>query len=453
MTVNEKVYDKEDLIHVLENIGEGIYLTDGNAKTLFINKAYENISGGNRGLFLDRNMKDIVEDNLIDDSASLKVLEKGKEVTMNQTLKNGRKVLITSSPIFAKYNSIKMVVTILRDVTRLKEMQEELALKEKRINNLMLVLERDGDIIYRSGIMEDVVNTALKAAEYNTTILINGETGVGKDLIAKLIYKFGLRKDKPFVDVNCAAIPTNLMESELFGYEPGSFTGASKKGKKGFFEMANGGTIFLDEIGELSLDMQTKLLKVIQDKKLYRVGGNEFINIDVNIISATNRNLYNMVKEGKFREDLFYRLNVIPIYIPPLRERKEDIPVLIDYFLNKLINSYNQEKFFDEDALEVLYNYSWHGNIRELKNVIERTYILSKNSHIKKSDLPENLNSEIVSDRFKEFRNLNLYESVEKFEKLLIEDVLSNSKNNKKAAEILNVDPSTLTRKRQKYGI
>lgn len=160
-----------------------------------------------------------------------------------------------------------------------------------------------------------------------------------------------------------------------------------------------------------------------------------------------------MVKEGKFREDLFYRLNVIPIYIPPLRERKEDIPVLIDYFLNKLINSYNQEKFFDEDALEVLYNYSWHGNIRELKNVIERTYILSKNSHIKKSDLPENLNSEIVSDRFKEFRNLNLYESVEKFEKLLIEDVLSNSKNNKKAAEILNVDPSTLTRKRQKYGI
>lgn len=453
MTISEKNYDKKDLIQVLEGISEGVYLTDSNAKTLFLNKAYERISGGDRKLFLDRHMKEIIGDKLIDDSASLKVLENGEEITMNQILKNGRRVLITSSPIFSEDNKIKMVVTILRDVTKLKEMQENLVIKDQRISNLMQLLEKDGNIIYKSPKMQNVVNTALRASEYKTTILINGETGVGKDLISKLIHKNSQRKDKPFIEVNCAAIPKTLMESELFGYEPGSFTGALRKGKKGFFELANGGTIFLDEIGELPLDMQTKLLKVIQDKKLYRVGGDKFISIDVNIISATNKDLYKMVQEGKFREDLFYRLNVIPIFIPPLRDRKEDIPILINYFLNKLIINYDNEKIFEEEALEALYNYNFPGNVRELKNIIERTYILSKSSIIKKTDLPEVIFKKSICDNFEEFRNLNLYESTEKFEKLFIQEALTRTKNNKEASKILGIDPSTLTRKRQKYNI
>lgn len=453
MSIEEMIYTKNELIKILDEVNEGIYLTDGSAKTLFLNKAYERISGSDRNLFLDKQMQDIVKEKLIDNSASLKVLEMGKEVTMNQTLKNGRKVLITSSPIFDQNKNISMIVTILRDVTEINQMQENLILKNKRINELLTLLEKDGNIIYKSSSMENVVATAMKAAEYNTTILISGETGVGKELIAKLIHNQGRRKDKAFVEVNCAAIPPTLIESELFGYEPGAFTGASKKGKKGFFEVANGGVIFLDEIGELSLSMQTKLLKVIQDRKFYRVGGNECIDVDVNIISATNKNLYKMIREGKFREDLYYRLNVIPIIIPPLRSRKEDIPTLIYYFLNKLIENYNNEKFITEDCMERLYNYSWPGNVRELKNVVERIYILSKDTNIKKTDLPEYILESDISDKFKEYRDMDLNNSLEKFEKLYIQDVLSKTRNNKEAAKLLKIDPSTLTRKRQKYGI
>lgn len=236
------------------------------------------------------------------------------------------------------------------------------------------MLEKDGDLVYRSESMKEVINKAIRASKYDTTILINGETGVGKDLVAKLIAKQGIRKDKVFIEVNCTAIPDSLMESEFFGYEPGSFTGALKNGKKGIFELAHGGTLFLDEIGDISQEMQTKLLKVIQDKKFHRVGGYQDIQADVNIISATNKNLYEMVKEGSFREDLYYRLNVIPIYIPPLRKRQEDVLVLIEYFLNDLINIYGEEKHFSNEALKILYEYKWPGNIRELKKSY-RTHI------------------------------------------------------------------------------
>lgn len=450
-----EIYNKDDLIRVLDEVSEGIYLTDGEGKTLFLNKAYEKISGTDRSMFLNKNMNQIVEEKLFDDSASLKVLKAKQEVTMKQKLNNGREVLITSSPIYdsEEKNYIKMVVTILRDVTALNKIQRDLVMKDKRINNLMRFLEKEGDIIYRSDIMDEVVNKAIKASEYNTTILITGETGVGKDLLAKLIHKRGIRKDKIFVDVNCSAIPPTLIESELFGYVSGAFTGASKQGKKGLFEIANNGTIFLDEIGDLAFDMQTKLLKVIQDKKIHRVGDNKDIPIDVNIISATNKDLIKMVKDGNFREDLYYRLNVIPIYIPPIRNRKEDILVLVEYFLHKLIKTYNEEKFFSEESLKVLYDYQWPGNVRELKNIVERTYILSKCKTISVDDLPKGLIKEKSLDKFKDYKDMDLYKSLEKFEKSYLKYVLSKTKNNKQAAKILNIDPSTLTRKRQKYSI
>ncbi len=256
------------------------------------------------------------------------------------------------------------------------------------------------------------------------------------------------------MEINCSAIPFSLMESELFGYEKGSFTGADKDGKQGIFEWADKGTLFLDEIGELSLEMQTKLLKVLQDKKVRRVGGSKTISVDVKIITATNKDLYKMVQEGSFREDLYYRLNVIPIKIPPLRERRDDIIVLTEHFLEELNYINDDLKSIDKFALEDLYEYSWPGNVRELKNTIERIYILSGNGIITSSDIPSNIKFEEIDKSFsnvKDYENLDLRQAVEQFEWKLMEDAFKRTGTAKDAAKLLNIDPSTFVRKRQRY--
>lgn len=447
----DKLINRKDFIKILEEVSEGIYITDKNSKTLFLNKSYELISGTGRENFLGRYMEDIVNEGLIDDSATLKVIDSKSEITMTQELNNGKIVLITATPIYDDNKNLSMVVTILRDLTNLNKVMNDLYLQKRRFDNLVQLLEKEGEIVYRSDIMKEVISKAVRASKYDTTILINGETGVGKDLVAKLIAQKGIRKNKTFIEVNCTAIPDSLMESEFFGYEPGSFTGALKNGKKGIFEIANGGTLFLDEIGDISSEMQTKLLKVIQDKKFHRVGGYDDIEADVNIISATNKNLYEMVQEGKFREDLYYRLNVIPIDIPPLRDRQEDILVLIEYFLNNLINVYEEEKYFSKDALDLLYNYSWPGNIRELKNMIERTYILTNSQVIGINNLPNNIIESNKKYCYKRSLDMDLNKSLEKLEMELISEAIEETKNNKEAAKLLGIHPSTLTRKRQKY--
>ncbi|WP_240649041.1 sigma-54 interaction domain-containing protein [Anaerosphaera multitolerans] len=449
----EKEQNREikSLYKLIEKISEGIYITDGNANTIFVNEAYEYISGTNRDLFLGKNMHEVVKEGLIDKSATLDVIKYKKEITMNQVLNNGKSVLITGTPIYNENKKIDKVVTIVRDITTLNQLQEEVLEKQKRINKLKYIVGEENDLVYRSRIMEKIAQRAKKVSVYDTTVLLTGETGVGKDVIAKLIHKVGNRKDKPFVEINCSAIPRTLMESELFGYEPGSFTGASKHGKKGVFELANQGTIFLDEISEMSIDLQAKLLKVIQDKKIVRIGGEKSIDIDVKIITATNRNLEERIKEGKFREDLYYRLNVIPIYIPPLRERKEDIIVLLDYFLEEMKGMYGEEKRFSEEAMKILYDYNWPGNVRELRNLVERLYILTMNDIIDKDDLPDNiLNIENI-DCISKYGGYTLKNAVENLEKSLIENAIKNTNTLKDAAKYLGMDPSTFTRKKQKY--
>lgn len=449
----EKEQNREikSVYKLIEKISEGIYITDGNANTIFVNEAYEYISGTNRDLFLGKNMHEVVKEGLIDKSATLDVIKYKKEITMNQVLNNGKSVLITGTPIYNENKKIDKVVTIVRDITTLNQLQEEVLEKQKRINKLKYIVGEENDLVYRSRIMEKIAQRAKKVSVYDTTVLLTGETGVGKDVIAKLIHKVGNRKDKPFVEINCSAIPRTLMESELFGYEPGSFTGASKHGKKGVFELANQGTIFLDEISEMSIDLQAKLLKVIQDKKIVRIGGEKSIDIDVKIITATNRNLEERIKEGKFREDLYYRLNVIPIYIPPLRERKEDIIVLLDYFLEEMKGMYGEEKRFSEEAMKILYDYNWPGNVRELRNLVERLYILTMNDIIDKDDLPDNiLNIENI-DCISKYGGYTLKNAVENLEKSLIENAIKNTNTLKDAAKYLGMDPSTFTRKKQKY--
>lgn len=275
---------------------------------------------------------------------------------------------------------------------------------------------------------------------------------MGKEEVAKYIHKNSKRCNKHFIKVNCGAIPENLIESELFGYEKGAFTGANKEGKIGLFEVADEGTIFLDEVGELPLDMQVKLLRVLQEKEIERVGGVKPIKIDVRILAATNRNLEEMVSKKLFREDLYYRLNVVPIEIPPLRERKKDIVPLVEHFLSELNKKYNLSKRFTSVAMQSLLQYNWPGNVRELKNIVERVVIMSSNDVILKSDLPINNTFNLLEEEIGSIdEEVNLKEIVERFELKFINKAFENYKNVRDAAKYLGMDPSTFVRKRKKY--
>jgi transcriptional regulator with PAS, ATPase and Fis domain len=301
---------------------------------------------------------------------------------------------------------------------------------------------------------EDMLNTiqiAKRVAEVNTTVLILGETGVGKEEIAKYIHKNSSRAQKQFIKINCGAIPLNLIESELFGYERGAFTGANKEGKIGLFELASGGTIFLDEVGELPLDIQVKLLGVLQEREIERIGGIKPIKIDVRIIAVTNRDLEKMVRNKQFREDLFYRLNVVPITIPPLRYRKQDILALITYFLKELNLRFNSNKTFSEEAIRKMYEYKWPGNVRELKNIIERVMIMSQTDKIITKDLPEAIAQNNDEGIVKNYETKTLKEILDHVEEQKLNEAFSKYNNVRGAAKSLGIDASTFVRKRQKY--
>jgi DNA-binding NtrC family response regulator len=313
-----------------------------------------------------------------------------------------------------------------------------------------------GEIIGKSKPMQEVYQTLEKVAPTDSSVLIYGESGTGKELIARAIHKLSTRKEKPFIRVNCGALVETLLESELFGHEKGAFTGAMKR-KKGRFELAHQGSIFLDEIGDISPNMQLKLLRVLQEKEFERVGSEETIQVDVRILVATNKNLSELVQQGKFREDLYYRLHIIPIYLPPLRERKEDIPLLVNHFVKQLIAELNKPaKQITNAAMEKLLNYSWPGNIRELENAIERAIVLSDKAVIDVADLPilQSTGSDRQpNDMLDRFR-LNLNDTLAAVEKQLIEKAMNETKGNKnQAAKLLGIGTSLLYYKLEKFKL
>ena len=309
-------------------------------------------------------------------------------------------------------------------------------------------------IISNSPKMEEVLSISSRAAESKATVLITGENGTGKEILAKAIHYISPRKDKPFIAINIPALSENLLESELFGHEKGSFTGADRL-KKGRFELADKGTIFLDEIGDISPATQVKLLRVLQEQQVERVGGTELINIDVRIIAATNQNLEKKIKEGSFREDLYYRLNIIPVHIPPLRDRKEDIMPLIEFFVQKFSAENNKQKFdISKEAADFLLKYNYPGNVRELENIIERAVVLARGSTITKTDLPMNVKGFKTEEKEVGDNLLTLTEQVEKLEKRLIYDALMESGGNQtKAGKLLGITERNLRYKINKYGI
>ena len=450
----------EELEAIFESSYDGIYVTDGNAKTLRVNKSYERITGLSRKNLIGKNMKSLVANNTFDNSVTLEVLQQNKPITLMQKVKNGKQVIVTGTPVFSEDNNISFVVTNVRDISELNELKIELDEARKMSSFFYESLQEYNevdhairDLVVKSQAMIRVVQKAIKVAKVEASVLITGESGVGKSMLAKLIHKMSPRKEQPFVKINCGAIPQSLMESELFGYEKGAFTGALSTGKIGLIEAAHKGTVFFDEIAELKPEMQVKLLEVIEEKKFKRVGSTASTTVDVHIIAATNQNLSEQIRDGRFREDLYYRLNVVPISIPPLRQRREDIPALAESILERINRSKKLNKQIDPVVFELLRQYDYPGNVRELINTIERMIILSEGESLVSSDLPSEIrthctmHTDILADQ------TPLKDALENYESQLLRKVLEKSDSIGQAAGLLKIHPTTLWRKMTKFKL
>ncbi|MBQ3437000.1 MAG: sigma 54-interacting transcriptional regulator [Fusobacterium sp.] len=460
----QSIYDIFKLI--VECSYDGIYVTDGKANTIFVNKSYENITGIPKRYLIGANMKKLVEEGYFSESGSIKAIEQKKEITLSQKLKSGKSIFVTSTPIFDKNKEIIYVMTNVRDMEELQRLEKELSYEKeltkkyrKEIEDIKKNHLYNENFITNNPKMQKALHLVNDVAKFDSSVLFQGETGTGKTYLARLLHQLSSRSENDFFEINCSSLPEGLVESELFGYEKGAFTGALASGKKGIFELADNSTLFLDEISELSLETQAKLLKVLESGRLLRIGGEKFININVRIISASNTNLLDLVREGKFRKDLYYRINVIQIELPPMRERKEDIPALLAKFLDFYNKKYNLNKKITKEVYDMLYEYSWPGNVREIRNLVEHMIIISTKDEIEYDDIPEYvLTTFIGKTNTKELENicrccLELYsrmplkEATDKFQKEIIE-LLSKQGNSKiKIAKLLDVNPSTITRK------
>lgn len=395
-------------------------------------------------------------------SIALRVLEEKRKLSMVSYEPSGSKVVVTSTPIFDEDQSIRYVFTYVQSLENISNFKDQLEAEIEKNKILQQKLQyfsnqfANSQIIGVSKKTTQIKKLIQTVSKTDASILILGESGVGKEVIAKEIYDTSLRKDKPFVTINCAAIPENLLESEMFGYEKGAFTGAARS-KEGLFEIAEGGTILLDEIGAMPLSLQPKLLRVLQENEFRRVGGVKRIPLNIRIISATNENLLDQIKKGHFRQDLYYRLNVIPIVIPPLRERREDINVLSIKFLDEFNEKYHKKKVFNEMSLIELEQYSWPGNVRELKNAIERLVIIGETNVISAKQVRYITDHNLESDPAATFdeveEGLSLKEAVSNLERKLISDALYKYKTTYKAAEALGTTQPTIVRKAKQLGI
>lgn len=460
--INEQKEQIDELEDIFNSSYDEIFVIDGSGQTKRINKVGESYYGVPVKTLLGQNVNDLEKSGFFNQSVARIVLQDKKRVTMTQTTKSGKQLIVTGNPIFNENGDITRVVVNSRDISELLNLRKQLENTEQLVESyrqqlLKLSQEkaRSSELIAESPQMKRVLEMVDKVAQVDSTVLITGESGVGKGMLASRLHKLSKRSDGPFITINCGAIPENLLESELFGYEGGAFTGARKEGKKGLLELASGGTVFLDEITELPLGLQVKLLQVIHEKKLIRIGGSKYVEVNIRFVAATNRDIRRMVNEGLFREDLYYRLNVIPIVIPPLRYRQEDIPALVDYFFEKLNSKYQTNKRFTSEALDILKSYNWPGNVRELENLVERLLVTKEDNEIGVAQLPD-----YIFEGKSRFPNriyvLDIYplkEATEELEKQLIVMAHSRYKNTYKMAKALEINQSTVVRKLQKYQL
>ena len=428
--------DKELLELVFDNVENGIYIVDGQGVTVGVNRTFEEMSGFSNAELAGRSLYDLVgPGNYFSGSASLLVLERKAPVTATYSTRTDRKLLVKGKPIFNAQGAIRYVINTIWDLTVVnynREIDADTA-RER--------LLRAEDIVTCSLPMTHAIDLALRVANTGSTILLSGESGVGKSLIARMIHRTSDRKEKPFLQINCGAIPESLIESELFGYESGAFTGADSRGKPGLFETANGGTVFLDEISELPLHLQSRLLGVIQDKAFFRVGGREVTSVDVRLIAASNKDLAALAAAGKFREDLYYRLNVVPIRLPALRERREDIPLLIRYFTDRFNRKYQTYKELSRDLVNELVARPWKGNVRELENLIERLIVTSAEETISREDIVPTMGQRDGQN------SLTLKEMLFEQEQKILLQALRQHGTTRRVAEALGISQASAARK------
>ncbi len=462
--VGELVYTREiyeKLNAIFEDSQDGFFITDGEGRVLKVNKAYEEMSGIKGEEILGSNVKEL-EGKMISYSASLITIRSGKPMTIEQTFyRTGRKAYISSTPIFDDNGNIVMIVSNTRDFQMIEDLRRELSQKneqvleyEERMKTIAQQNVNQSQLLVNDPKMYDTIYKALKVSDKDTTVLIQGETGTGKEMLANFIHQNSLRKDKIMLCLNCGAISKDLIETELFGYVGGAFTGGLPKGKPGYFEIADGGTLFLDEIGELPFNVQMKLLRTLQEKEIIRVGAGKPKKVDVRVIAATNRDLMKMVEQNEFRADLYYRLNVVNIEIPPLRERKQDIIPLADLFLKRFNDKFKTNKSLSAYSYKMLEDYEWPGNVRELKNTIEKMVILSDEDIISAADIEKQESRFTVEHS--EIETVNLKEILEQIELQYINDYYGAYKTLEKAAVKLGVNVKTLSRRKryleQKYS-
>lgn len=418
--IGADLYSQLSYTEILDNIDVGIALFDEHGNYLFVNTSLINWKNIPRTEFLKMNVHDFLGN--MDVCVFDLVMKKRQRVTRLQSYRNyydppGRTRLriVTGTPIFDAQGNIQYVINLLQDVQTFEDSYHEL-LKERKIITYGTKIPpvRDSqDIVAKSPAFRQLLSIAANVASLDSTVLLCGESGTGKEVVARYIYEHSERREKPLITVNCAAFPENLIEAELFGYEKGAFTGASKDGKMGLVEAADGGTLFLDEINSLPLNVQGKLLRTLEEKSVQRIGATKVKKVNFRLIAATNRNLYEMVQSGTFREDLYYRIQVIPLTIPPVRNRKEDIVPLCLYFLHYFCQKYNIQKGFSDEVLEEAQNYSWPGNVRELKNFVERMVVMTPRATQEITHIPSGFLDALQENRLESASRFPLPQSVD----------------------------------------
>jgi PAS domain S-box-containing protein len=440
---------------IMQSSKDGLLVTDQNGNVVLVNRASEEMNAYNASDIIGKNVRDLVKDGYYNRSVAVQVLKRKKVISLIHSARTKRRILCTGVPIFDDVGKIKFVLVNGRDITELNRLREDLekaeVMKDKYRSELFKLRTSTKElknIVVRNPQTQKVVEMAIRAARFDSVVLLTGESGVGKSLIASLIHGLSARRKGPLIKVSCGAISEGLIESELFGYEKGAFTGAYPGGKQGLFEAAHKGALLLDEISEIPFHLQAKLLRFIEDKEVVRVGSVKPRKIDLKVMAATNRDLEKMVNRGKFRKDLYFRLNVIPIEIGPLKERKEDIPPLLSYFVKRLNRKLKTEKFFSEEAIDALVEYSFPGNVRELENLVERLITMTQGNIIELKDLPVNVlkSLSIKASPVKE-EPLSYHQAVLEFETGLIKNAILQYGSQRNAARKLGIDQSTISKK------
>lgn len=451
----------DELTSLLDNSYDGIIITDDH-QILRVNASFGRITGLAPSQLIGKKITDLDTERHICLAAVQEVIRLSrfhkKSLTVRRSLNSGNEIFVTGSPVFDRHEQVSRVVLNVRDITELNRLEDQ-------IKKISVIYPGDRvqdsarkealqEIVAESPAMQRLLDLVIRVSLVDSTVLLCGESGVGKDVMARLIHRLSTRNQKPFISVNCGAIPESLLESEFFGYEKGAFTSASRGGKPGLFEQANSGILFLDEVGELPLNLQVKLLRAIQERRCRRLGGVRNIELDVRILAATNRDLREQVAKGLFREDLFYRLYVVPIEIAPLRERRDDILPLALTFLNHFNQKYGVTRTLGHELMSILESHDWPGNVRELQNVIERMVVTADAEVLEARHLPGTIYKEEEGwSNLLPAGDLNLARAREALERRMIEMALTKTGNTRDAAKLLGVNHSTVVRKSQRLGI